>query len=79
MKCFSGLITFDFQVDLAGEIVAFPDDAHVAASVGHLRLLDDQGEDIFVRLKAVFGPLVAFLKSSKYQNVKNVSKNSLVL
>ena len=56
------ILTFNFQVGLAREIVALPDDAGVSSAVIDLRIFDDQGKRVFIDYERKFFALVAFLQ-----------------
>ncbi len=58
-------LTLDFEVGLAGEVVALPDDAGVAARVVDLRVLDGDGEHVLVHVESVLRALVALLRSAQ--------------
>ena len=55
-------LTFDFQVCLAGEVIALSDDTSVPATVTDLGVLDGKGKEIFVSLDCKLSASVALLK-----------------
>lgn len=57
------MLTFDFEVGLAGEIVALADNAHVPAAIAGLWVLDDEGEKVLILGHAVFLAFVTFLEN----------------
>ena len=56
------MLTFDFEVRLAGEVVALSDDAGIASGVIDLWVLDGDREHVLVHVERVLGPLVALLQ-----------------
>ena len=67
------MLTFDFEVRLAGEVVALSDDAGVAPHVRHLGVLDDEREHVIVDDERVLGALVAFLDTEQKGECKKGS------
>ena len=58
-------LTFDFQVCLAGEVIALSDDTSVPATVTDLGVLDGKGKEIFVSLDCKLSASVALLKTHR--------------
>lgn len=56
------ILTFNFKVGFAGEIVAFPDHTGVPSGVGHLWVLDSDDEKVLVDGHGIFLAFVTFLK-----------------
>jgi hypothetical protein len=59
------VLTLHIQIGPAGQVVALPDYAGVLPGVGHLGVLDDEGEHIFVDNERVLVSFVAFLEKVK--------------
>ena len=63
----SFILTFNFQVCFAGEVVALSDNAGVSSGVAHFRIFDDQGEDVVVVDEGELGAFVTLLHTGKGQ------------
>ena len=56
------ILTFDFKIGLAREIIAFAYNALVSSTVIYFRIFDDEGEYVFINYKGILLAFVTFLK-----------------
>jgi hypothetical protein len=56
------ILTFDFKIGLAREIIAFAYNALVSSAVIYFRIFDDHGKYVIIHYKGKLLAFVAFLK-----------------